>query len=135
MAYTKHVWKSGEVITAEKLNCIERGVDCLANCSNLWTNQNPEAEFAAQEIALDLADFRVVEVCFVQEVGGKYVNISAEIDKRRAYQHGGAWHGLVKYGNYERTFSVYDDKIGFSDCKHGINYNGKLIPYSIHAFE
>lgn len=41
MAFVRHEWTTGEIITAEKLNCIESGVDCLANCSNLWT-KTPE---------------------------------------------------------------------------------------------
>lgn len=135
MAYTKRTWVNGEVITAEKLNCLEMGIDCLANCSNLWTNEQPTSDFAAQDITLDTSGFRVVEICFLQEVDGKRVNIGIVIDKRRAYKQDGAYYGLAKYGNYERIVAVLDSKISFTDCKYGISYNGKLIPYSIHAFE
>lgn len=135
MAYTKHSWKNGEVITAEKLNCIEEGVDCLANCSNLWTNPQPEATFPAQDIAIETENYRTIEICFITEVNGKYMNLGLVIDKRRAYKHGGAWNAIIRYGAYERSATVYDNRISFSDCKYGVNYNEKLIPYSIHAFE
>lgn len=135
MAYTKHSWKNGEVITAEKLNCIEEGVDCLANCSNLWTNPQPEATFPAQDIAIETGNYRTIEICFITEVNGKYMNLGLVIDKRRAYKHGGTWNAIIRYGAYERSATVYDNRISFSDCKYGVNYNEKLIPYSIHAFE
>ncbi len=77
----------------------------------------------------------MVEICFLQEVDGKRVNIGIVIDKRRAYKQDGAYYGLAKYGNYERIVAVLDSKISFTDCKYGISYNGKLILYSIHAFE
>lgn len=135
MAYNKHTWMNGEVITAEKLNGIETELDCLANCNNLWTNPQPESEFAAQDITLNTSTFTVIEIGFIQKIGDRYMNIGIVIDKRRAYKHNGAYNAFVKYGNYERTVSVYDDKISFSDCKYAVNYNDKLIPYSIHAFE
>ena len=135
MAYNKHNWTNGELITAEKLNGIEEGVDCLANCNNLWTNPQPESEFAAQNIMLDIAEYRIIEICFIQKINDRYMNISIVIDKRRAYQHNGSWNAFVRYSNYERTVSVSDDRISFSDCKYAVNYNDKLIPYSIHAFE
>lgn len=135
MAYNKHTWINGEVITAEKLNGIETELDCLANCNNLWTNPQPESEFAVQDITLNTSTFTVIEIGFIQKIGDRYMNIGIVIDKRRAYKHNGAYNAFVKYGNYERTVSVYDDKISFSDCKYAVNYNDKLIPYSIHAFE
>lgn len=135
MAYNKHTWMNGEVITAEKLNGIETELDCLANCNNLWTNPQPESEFAAQDITLNTSTFTMIEIGFIQKIGDRYMNIGIVIDKRRAYKHNGSYNAFVKYGNYERTVSVYDDKISFSDCKYAVNYNDKLIPYSIHAFE
>lgn len=135
MAYNKHTWTNGEVITAEKLNGIEAGVDCIANCNNLWTNPQPESDFAAQDISLDTSAFTVVEIGFIQKIGDNYMNIGIVIDKRRAYKHNGAYNGFVKYGNYERTVTITDSTISFSDCKYAVNYNDKLIPYSIHAFE
>lgn len=135
MAYTKRTWHNGEIITAEKLNSIENGVDCLANCSNLWTNAQPESEFPAQDVTLDTTVFRVIEICFLQDIDGKWMNMSLVIDKRRAYKQNGAYNAFVRYGNYERAVAVLDDKISFGNCKYGVNYNGKLIPYSIHAFE
>ena len=135
MAYNKHIWTNGEVITAEKLNCIEAGVDCIANCSNIWTNPYPESEFAAQDILVDTSGYITIEICFIQKIDSKYMNISVVIDKRRAYKHNGMWNAFAKYGNYERTVSIADDRISFSDCKYAVNYNDKLIPYSIHAFE
>lgn len=135
MSYNKRTWQTGEIITADKLNRIESGIDCLANCSNLWTNPQPETEFPAQDIALTTSEYRVIEICFVQEIDGAFANISLVIDKRRAYKHNGAYKAFVRYTNYERMVTVLDDKISFSDCKYGISYNSKLIPYSIHAFE
>lgn len=135
MAFVRHEWTTGEIITAEKLNCIESGVDCLANCSNLWTNPQPEGEFPEKSILLDTVDYTVIEIGFIQKIGEKYMNLGIVIDKRRAYKHNGIYNGFVKYGNYERTVSISDNSISFSDCKYGINYNDKLIPYSIHAFE
>ena len=135
MAYSRHEWINGETITAEKLNCIEGGIDCLANCENLWTNPQPESSFAAQDIMLDLHIYRVVEFCVITKVNDLYMNFSVIIDKRRAYRHNGSYNAILKYGNYERTISVFDDRIHFSDCTYAIKYNDKLIPYSVHGFE
>lgn len=134
MAYNKHGWVHGEVITAEKLNCIEDGIDCLANCSQIWLNSNPEGNFAAQDITLDTSRFSAFELYFITEENDVWQNICIRIHKQRAYRHNGKINSFVKHGNYERYFSVEDSKISFSDCKYGAKYNGKLIPYSIHAF-
>lgn len=135
MAYSKHEWINGETITAEKLNCIECGIDCLANCSELWINPQPVSAFAAQTLTLDSSNFTKLEFYFIIEDKDSWQNIQLNINKQRTYKDNGAWHAMVKYGNYERFVTVTDAQITFSDCKYGVSYNGKLIPYSIHGFE
>lgn len=65
MAYDKHTWINGEIITAEKMNCMEDGLDCVSNCSCLWVNGNPTASFAAQKIYINTADYSTFEFCFI----------------------------------------------------------------------
>lgn len=135
MAYFKHEWINGEMITAEKLNCIERGIDCVANCSELWINPQPVEKFGAQVLAIDSSTFKIIEFYFITESGDGWQNIAISVNKNRMYKDVDAWRFMVKFGNYERYITITDAQIEFSDCKYGINYNDKLIPYCIHGFE
>lgn len=134
MSYTRHQWTHGEVITASKLNCIEEGIECVANCNRIWLNPNPESTFEAQDITIDTSTYTTFELYFITEEDDVWQNICIRLNKLRSYQFNGKINSLVKHGNYERYFSIEDSKISFSDCKYGVKYNQKLIPYSIHAF-
>lgn len=135
MAYEKHTWVHGELITEDKLNCIENGINCLANCSRVWINANPESTFPAQDILIDTTGFSSFEFYFIHEIDNAWHNICISINKNRSYKENGKINSFVKYGNYERRFAVADDKIHFDDCLYAVKYNQKLIPVSIHAFE
>lgn len=134
MAYSKHTWMQGEIITADKLNSVENGIDCVANCAALWRNDHPTAEFSAQSITANTDAYNTFELCFLIDIGGAWHNIVVRLTKSRAYATDGEYISFVKYGNYERRFRIKPGEIVFDDCVYGISYNGKLIPYSIHAF-
>lgn len=134
MAYEKHTWMNGEIITAEKLNCVENGIDCLANCSHLWTNGNPTSGFPAQTISVNTQEYSSFDLCFITEDEDVWQNITVSLTKQRCYAVDGEYHAFVKFGNYIRYFTIGQDGIVFSDCRYGIKYNDKLIPYSVHAY-
>lgn len=116
------------------MNCVENGLDCVANCAALWLNRNPTAAFPAQSVSVNTADYNTFEVCFLIEDDDAWQNVIIHLTKTRAFAVNGEYHSFVKVGNYERFFTIRPGEIAFSDCKYGIKYNDKLIPYSVHAF-
>ena len=44
MSYTKNTWVTGDVITAEKMNHIEAGIESLANSLNETLNELEEID-------------------------------------------------------------------------------------------
>lgn len=134
MGYDKHTWMNGEIITAEKMNCMEDGLDCVSNCSCLWVNGNPTEAFQKQKIYINTADYATFDLCFITQDEDTWQNITISINKSRCYAVNGEYNTFVKFGNYIRYLTIMTDGIQFDDCTYGIKYNGKLIPYSVHAF-
>lgn len=59
MAYSKHTWSNGEVITADKMNNIEEGI--AESCPILlW--ENYQDNFDAQTIQIDLSKYRFIDI-------------------------------------------------------------------------
>lgn len=79
MSYTPTEWKTGDVITAEKLNNIEQGIVNATNFVNVNAEENPETH-SYTNITLDNNYSQILEMLENNETVAFMLNISVVVN-------------------------------------------------------
>lgn len=105
----------------------------------LWTNVNPNTDFANQDININLSNYDEVAIYAKYESGQGYaINTRAMVG-----DIGSLMIGIIPTAEYAlttRTFNVFSDKITVGKCYAYVNgtsteANGRLIPYKIYGIK
>ena len=128
--------KSYEVVDAEARSMIENAAGLSMEL--VWENSNPNAEFAAQTINLELAECEAILVEFRLGADGPY-STAMGVRKNATIGAYGISYWWPESSIRHREFSFYNDRVSFGVGYYftttWTQYNSGMIPTRIYGIK
>lgn len=99
----------------------------------LWTNSNPNTNFSAQKVALDLSKYDGVIIEYAFSIVKSQVASRIKLEKNISYAHGGGYFDTGA-GNARNITKIDDTGVTFTENKDTVTANNVNIPLKIYGY-